>query len=68
LLARRFCAAFNLEIRECIQRIRFQCQPFRQRGKPALGLNPKAMDQIHASFVTVEPKGGSDKPSGKQLM
>jgi hypothetical protein len=41
---------------------------FRQRGKPALGLNPKAMDQLHAPFVTVEPKGGSDKPSGKQLM
>jgi len=30
--------------------------------------NPKVMEQIDAVFVTVEPKGGSDKPSGKQLM
>lgn len=30
--------------------------------------NPKAMEQIDAVFVTAEPKGGSDRPSGKQLM
>ena len=30
--------------------------------------NPKVMEQIDAVFVTVEPKGGSDKPNGKQLM
>ena len=30
--------------------------------------NPKVMEQIDAVFVTVEPKGGSDRPSGKQLM
>jgi hypothetical protein len=30
--------------------------------------NPKVMEQIDAVFVTVEPKGGSDKPSGEQLM
>lgn len=30
--------------------------------------NPKVMQEIDAVFVTVEPKGGSDKPSGKQLM
>ena len=30
--------------------------------------NPKLMEQIDAVFVTVEPKGGSEKPSGKQLM
>jgi hypothetical protein len=27
--------------------------------------NPKVMEQIDAVFVTVEPKGGSDKSSGK---
>jgi hypothetical protein len=30
--------------------------------------NPKVMEQIDAVFVTVEPKGGSEKPRGKQLM
>ena len=30
--------------------------------------DPKTLDQIHAVFVTVEPKGGSDKPSGTPLL
>jgi len=30
--------------------------------------NPKELDQIDAVFVTVEPKGGSHKPSGKSLL
>jgi len=30
--------------------------------------DPKFLDQIDAVFVTVEPKGGSRKPSGKQLL
>jgi hypothetical protein len=30
--------------------------------------DPKALDQIDAVFVTVEPKGGSRKPSGKPLL
>ena len=30
--------------------------------------NPKELDQIDAVFVTVEPKGGSRKPSGKPLL
>jgi len=30
--------------------------------------NPKTLEQIHAVFVTVEPKGGSDKPSGSPLL
>ncbi|HEV2615064.1 MAG TPA: zf-HC2 domain-containing protein [Candidatus Acidoferrales bacterium] len=30
--------------------------------------NPKELGQIDAVFVTVEPKGGSDKPSGKPLL
>jgi len=30
--------------------------------------DPKSIDQIDAVFVTVEPKGGSRKPSGKQLL
>ncbi len=30
--------------------------------------DPKSLDQIDAVFVTVEPKGGSRKPSGKQLL
>ena len=30
--------------------------------------DPKALAQINAVFVTVEPKGGSQKPSGKQLL
>jgi hypothetical protein len=29
---------------------------------------PKSLDQIDAVFVTVEPKGGSRQPSGKQLL
>jgi len=30
--------------------------------------DPKSLDQIDAVFVTVEPKGGSRKPSGKQML
>ncbi len=30
--------------------------------------DPKTLAQINAVFVTVEPKGGSQKPSGKQLL
>jgi hypothetical protein len=30
--------------------------------------DPESLDQIDAVFVTVEPKGGSRKPSGKQLL
>jgi Anti-sigma-K factor rskA. len=30
--------------------------------------DPKVLAQINAVFVTVEPKGGSQKPSGKQLL
>jgi hypothetical protein len=30
--------------------------------------DPKALAQINAVFVTVEPKGGSQRPSGKQLL
>ena len=30
--------------------------------------DPKALDEIDAVFVTVEPKGGSQKPSGKPLL
>jgi hypothetical protein len=30
--------------------------------------DPKSLDQIDAVFVTVEPTGGSRKPSGKQLL
>lgn len=30
--------------------------------------NPKVMSEVGAVFVTVEPKGGSDKPRGKQLL
>jgi len=30
--------------------------------------DPKALAQIDAVFVTVEPKGGSDRPSGKSLL
>jgi hypothetical protein len=30
--------------------------------------NQKIMEQVDAVFVTVEPNGGSEKPSGKQLM
>ncbi|MFY9801569.1 MAG: zf-HC2 domain-containing protein [Candidatus Acidiferrales bacterium] len=30
--------------------------------------DPKTLTQIHAVFVTVEPKGGSDKPSGTPLL
>ena len=30
--------------------------------------NPKALEQINAVFVTVEPRGGSRKPSGKPLL
>ncbi len=30
--------------------------------------DPKVLVQINSVFVTVEPKGGSDKPSGKQLL
>jgi anti-sigma-K factor RskA len=28
----------------------------------------KTLQQIHAVFVTIEPKGGSDKPSGKPFL
>jgi hypothetical protein len=30
--------------------------------------DPKKLEQINAVFVTVEPNGGSHKPSGKQLL
>lgn len=30
--------------------------------------DPKVLAQINAVFVTVEPRGGSQKPSGKQLL
>ena len=30
--------------------------------------DPKTLEQIHAVFVTVEPMGGSDKPSGTPLL
>lgn len=30
--------------------------------------DPKALAEINAVFVTAEPKGGSQKPSGKQLL
>jgi DNA repair exonuclease SbcCD ATPase subunit len=30
--------------------------------------DPRVLEQIQAVFVTVEPKGGSHKPSGKQLL
>lgn len=30
--------------------------------------DPRALEQINAVFVTVEPKGGSHKPSGKPLL
>lgn len=30
--------------------------------------NPQALKQIDAVYVTLEPKGGSDKPRGKQLL
>ena len=30
--------------------------------------NPKELDEIDAVFVTLEPKGGSHKPSGKSLL
>jgi anti-sigma factor RsiW len=30
--------------------------------------DPKTLEQIHAVFVTVEPKGGSGKPSGSPLL
>jgi hypothetical protein len=30
--------------------------------------DPKALDEIDAVFVTVEPNGGSEKPSGKPLL
>lgn len=30
--------------------------------------DPKSLEQIDAVFVTVEPKGGSQKPTGKQLL
>jgi hypothetical protein len=30
--------------------------------------DPKALDEIDAVFVTIEPKGGSQKPSGKPLL
>jgi hypothetical protein len=30
--------------------------------------DPKTLDQIHAVFVTVEPRGGSDKPTGTPLL
>jgi anti-sigma-K factor RskA len=28
----------------------------------------KALDQIDAVFVTVEPRGGSERPTGKPLL
>jgi anti-sigma factor RsiW len=30
--------------------------------------NPRLLEQIDSVFVTVEPEGGSNKPSGKQLL
>jgi hypothetical protein len=30
--------------------------------------NPKILEQVDSVFVTVEPEGGSHKPSGKQLL
>jgi anti-sigma-K factor RskA len=30
--------------------------------------NPKILEQINSVFVTVEPEGGSNRPSGKQLL
>jgi hypothetical protein len=30
--------------------------------------DPKVLAQIDSVFVTVEPHGGSNKPSGKQLL
>lgn len=30
--------------------------------------NPKVLERIDSVFVTIEPKGGSHKPSGKQLL
>jgi hypothetical protein len=30
--------------------------------------DPKVLEQIDAVFVTVEPKGGSHKPSGKPVL
>lgn len=30
--------------------------------------NPRKLDQINAVFVTVEPHGGSEEPSGKRLL
>ena len=30
--------------------------------------NPDALAKIDAVFVTIEPRGGSEKPSGKQLL
>ena len=30
--------------------------------------DPRALEQIQAVFVTIEPRGGSHKPSGKQLL
>jgi len=30
--------------------------------------DPRALDQINAVFVTVEPRGGSHKPSGRPLL
>ena len=30
--------------------------------------DPKTLEQIDAVFVTVEPNGGSQKPSGKALL
>lgn len=30
--------------------------------------NPKALSEINAVFVTVEPRGGSQKPTGKPLL
>src|SRR5260370_32672913 len=30
--------------------------------------DPKVLEQIDSVFVTLEPKGGSEKPSGRQLL
>jgi hypothetical protein len=30
--------------------------------------DPKLLEQIDSVFVTVEPEGGSNKPSGKQFL
>jgi len=30
--------------------------------------DPKALEDIDAVFVTIEPRGGSEHPSGKQLL